>query len=68
MKCWLVLVSFGAAIADEAGGWLVRYLHPAFAYWKIAAFVTLQLTLAILIIAVLIATFGHTRNAYTDTI
>ena len=66
LKFWLLLVSFGTAIANEAGGWLVRYVHPAFAYWKIAAFLGFQISLAVLIIAVLIATFGRTRNAYTD--
>ena len=66
VKFWLLLVSFGTAVANEAGGWLVRYVHPAFAYWKIAAFVTFQASLAVLIIAVLIATFGRTRNAYTE--
>ena len=30
-KFWLVFVSFGSAIADETGGWLVGYVHPAFA-------------------------------------
>lgn len=66
VKFWLLLIAFGSAMANEAGGWLVRYLHPAFAYWKIAAFVTFQLTLAALIVAVALATFGRTRNAYSD--
>ena len=67
-KFWLLLVSFGTAIANEAGGWLVRYGHPAFAYWKIAFFLAFQISLAVLIIAVSIATFGSRRNAYTDDV
>ena len=42
-------VPFCAALLDEGGGWLVRFVHPLFAYLKIAGFVTLELSLALLV-------------------
>ena len=52
-KAWGVSLSFGSALAGEAAGWLVRFVAPWFAYLKIAAFLTLQATLAFLVGAVL---------------
>ena len=47
----LVLVTFGSALLGEAASWLVRFVHPAFAWLKVAAFVSLETSLAILIVA-----------------
>ncbi|MGZ5076720.1 MAG: hypothetical protein ACXV9R_08875 [Methylobacter sp.] len=55
LKIWLSGLTYGAALADEAGGWLVRFVHPHFAYFKIAAFITLELSLAVLLIVVITA-------------
>lgn len=52
LKIWLNGLIYSSAIADEAGGWLVRFVHPYFAYFKIAAFVVLELSLLALLIAV----------------
>lgn len=52
LKVWLSVATFFSTIADEAAGWLVRFVHPAFAYFKITAFLTLELSLAALIIVV----------------
>jgi uncharacterized paraquat-inducible protein A len=52
LKVWLAGLTFASAIADEAGGWLVRFVHPAFAYFKITAFLTLEFALAALIVFV----------------
>lgn len=41
---------FLAALAGEGSGWLVRFVHPAFAWLKIAAFLLFQTTLALLIV------------------
>ncbi len=49
LKAWLVVVPFVAGIADESAGWLIRFVSPLFAYLKIAGFVTLQTSLAVLI-------------------
>lgn len=47
-KAVLVVAAFGAALADEAAGWLIRYGHPGFAYLKLAGFAGLQITLAVM--------------------
>jgi hypothetical protein len=65
-KAWIVSLSFAAALSDEAAGWLVRFVAPAFAYLKIAAFLTLQATLAFMLIAVAWALTTAQRNAYRD--
>ena len=52
LKVWLSVVVYASAIADEAAGWLVLFVHPGFAYFKIAAFLTLELSLIILIVVV----------------
>lgn len=52
LKVWLSGLTFVSAIADEVAGWLVRFAHPAFAYFKIGAFLTLEFSLAALIIFV----------------
>ena len=45
-KMFWVAVPFLSALAGEAAGWLVRFVHPGFAYLKLAAFAALQLSLA----------------------
>ena len=44
-----VAVPFLSALLNEGAGWLVRFVHPGFAYMKIAAFLSLQGSLAILL-------------------
>lgn len=53
LKIWLSSLTYAAALADELGGWLVRFVDPLFAYFKIAAFVVLELSLAALLIVVI---------------
>ena len=65
-KAWIVSLSFAAALGDEAAGWLVRFVAPAFAYLKIAAFLTLQTTLAAMLVAVAWALVTAQPNAYRD--
>lgn len=55
LKIWLSGLTYAAALADEAGGWLVRFVHPLFAYFKIASFVVLELSLAALLVIVITA-------------
>jgi len=52
LKIWISGLTYISALADEAAGWLVRFAHPLFAYFKIAAFLMLELSLAALIIVV----------------
>lgn len=55
LKVWLSVLIYGSSLADEAAGWLVRFVDPQFAYFKIAAFLVLELSLASLIIVVIIS-------------
>jgi hypothetical protein len=66
-KALVVSIAFAAALADEAAGWLVRFVAPAFAYLKIAAFVSLQGVLAFLIGAVLWAIYTAQPNDYRSS-
>lgn len=54
-KVWLSWLTYTSAIADEAGGWLVRFVNPGFAYFKITAFILLEFSLATLLIVVVAA-------------
>ncbi|MEN8260388.1 MAG: hypothetical protein ABFS02_07355 [Pseudomonadota bacterium] len=67
LKAWLISLSFIAAVANEAGGWLVRFVHPAFAYFKIGSFLMLEATLAALLVVVIVALIADKRNAYRDS-
>jgi predicted membrane protein len=53
LKIWLSALTYLSALADEAGGWLVRFVNPLFAYFKIAAFLLLEFSLAALLIVVI---------------
>jgi hypothetical protein len=66
-KATLVCVAFGSAIADEAGGWLVRLVHPAFAWVKVGGFLLLQLSLLGLLVALGVGIARPGRNAYADS-
>jgi len=63
-KAWLILLSFGSALADEASGWLVRFVHPGFAVLKIGAFVVLQTSLAAMIAIVAWSVWATPPNDY----
>lgn len=53
LKIWLSSLVYLSAIADELSGWLVRFVHPLFAYVKIATFLLLELSLTALLIIVI---------------
>lgn len=67
-KAFVVSIAFGAALADEAAGWLVRFVSPGFAYLKVTAFVTLEAVLAFMIGAVLWAIFTAQPNDYRSSV
>ena len=62
VKAWLVVVPFFSALLDEGAGWLVRFGHPWFAYAKIAGFLLLQTSLALLVILSLRVVFGGNQG------
>ena len=55
LKIGLSGLIYGSTLADEIGGWLVRFVHPNFAYFKIAAFLVLEFSLVTLLIVVSIS-------------
>jgi uncharacterized membrane protein YhaH (DUF805 family) len=61
-KAWLIALPFLAAALDEGGGWAVRFVHPAFAWVKIAGFVLLQGSLAVMVGLSLWAVFAGSQG------
>lgn len=49
LKIWLTGLTFVSAVSDELAGWLVRFVHPSFAYFKIGAFLALESSLGAMI-------------------
>jgi hypothetical protein len=64
-KVAMIAFPFLSAALDEGGGWLVRFVDPAFAWVKIAGFLALQASLAVLIGLSLWAVFRGSSNNYT---
>lgn len=65
-KAWLIAVPFLAAALDEGAGWLVRFVHPGFAWAKIAGFLLLQTSLAVLVGLSLWSVFAGSQRNYSD--
>ncbi len=51
VKKTMILTLFGSAFVSEAASWLVRFVHPAFAWLKLAAFYALEISLLFIIYA-----------------
>jgi hypothetical protein len=66
VKGTLTLVAFLSALFAESSSWLVRYVHPVFAWLKIASFLVLQTSLLGLVIALLFGVARPGRNAYSE--
>ncbi len=65
-KLLLIVVPFASALLDEGSSWLVRFAHPGFAYLKIAGFLLLQSSLAVLVAVSLWAVFKGEDENYTS--
>ncbi len=63
-KAWLIAVPFLAAGLDEGAGWLVRFVHPGFAWLKVAGFLGLQASLAALVGLSLWSVFAGSQRNY----
>jgi hypothetical protein len=50
-KVFFVSASFLSALSNEGSGWLVRFVHPGFAWLKLLSFLCLQGMLAFLLLA-----------------
>ncbi len=64
LKIWLSALTYTSALADEAGGWLVRFVHPYFAYFKIAAFLLLEFSLVALVLVVTVSLIRARRHLH----
>lgn len=62
LKISLTSSCFLAAVLDELSGWLVRYVHPLFAYLKISAFLVLETSLVLLLVIVGISLLKHRQH------
>ena len=67
LKAWVIGLAFASALADEAAGWLIRFVAPVFVYVKIAAFLTFQATLAALVVVVAWALLTAQPNDYRSS-
>jgi len=63
-KMWLIVGPFASALLDEGSGWLVRFVSPLFALAKIAGFLSLQASLAALVVLSLWSVFSGTSDNY----
>ncbi len=63
LKIWLSLSIYCSAIANEAAGWLVRCVHPGFAYFKIGTFLLLETSMAALVCIVGISLLQSRRRS-----
>ena len=66
LKGSLTLVTFISALLSEGSSWLVRFVHPGFAWLKVASFLVLQLSLLCLLVVLVVGVLRPTRNAYAD--
>jgi len=64
-KAWLIAVPFLSGVLDEGASWLLRFVHPGFAYLKIAGFLLLQTSLLVLVVLSLWAVFVGNQNNYS---
>lgn len=63
LRIVLVLATFASALLGEAAGWLVRFVHPGFAFLKVAAFAGLQTGLAILLVGLAVHLLRRSESA-----
>ena len=67
LKAWLIIIPFFSALTDEGSGWLVRFVHPGFAYLKIAGFLALEISLAVLVVICLWSIFRGSPEHYRQS-
>lgn len=65
-KAWLIALAFSGGLLNEASGWLVRFVHPGFAYAKILGFLTLQISLLVLMVSAAWSLFTRAPSAYAQ--
>jgi hypothetical protein len=66
VKGSLTLVAFLSALLNEGSNWLVRYVHPGFAWLKLSSFLVLQIAMFGLCVALMVGVIRPMRNGYAD--
>ena len=61
-KRWFISTVFLMAFAGEGSGWLVRFVHPGFAWLKVFCFVLLEAALGLLIIGLAVFLLKSAEN------
>ena len=64
LKAFLIAAPFAAALLDEGASWLVRFVSPDLAILKVVGFLSLQTSLAVLVIVSIWAVFAGTQDNY----
>jgi len=64
-KAFLIAAPFAAALLDEGSSWLVRFVSPDLAILKVIGFLSLQASLAALVVISLWAVFAGTQANYS---
>lgn len=62
-----IAVAFSSALLGELSGWGVRFVHPVFAYAKIACFLLLEGSILWLMVAVAYALVARAPSAYEQS-
>jgi len=65
VRAALIALPFLSALLDEGAGWLVRFVSPSFAVLKVAGFLMLQTSLAVLVGLSLWAVFAGSQTNYS---
>ncbi|MEY4683786.1 MAG: hypothetical protein RLZ25_245 [Pseudomonadota bacterium] len=65
IKIFLSVAVYLGAIGDEGAGWLVRFVDPRFAYLKIAMFLLMEISLAVLIAIVIFGLIKQRRHHHS---
>jgi len=63
LKVYLSGIVYLSAIADELAGWMVRFIHPGFAYFKILSFIFLEISLTALLVMVGLSLLQSRKDA-----
>ena len=66
-KGWGIATAFFSGLGGELSGWAVRFVHPDFAYVKIACFILLQGSILCLMVLVARALFVTAPSAYSQS-
>ena len=67
-KVAFIVIAFLSAFLNEAGGWLVRFVHPMFAWLKVTTFIVFQSMLAFLMGSLIVFLIGaHHKSGKSST-